>query len=164
MKRLSLTGVRLASLVFLGTIVTQSALAASVILAPGETQYISSGNYVTCGTSGNGGGGSTPLPQPTPPPVVYVEEVRIHPDEGCLNSITPRDGKAIMKAAAACDDGNRERRIMSLYDRCSLKATREIPGLGDSVIAKANTVIYDGQKERVRLAASLQVYSCERSR
>ncbi|MEK7358621.1 MAG: hypothetical protein AAB250_19400 [Bdellovibrionota bacterium] len=134
------------------TCLTSTALADKVIL-PGERVY-ASGEYVSCEDSRPD---PWPTPSPTPRPTRRIR-VSVATNRSCLNAIPVTDGKDIAKRASRCDSNNPERR--ALQGDCSIIDLQVDHALAESVIGKANTIIYEHQKDTVRDAASDKQYSC----
>ncbi|HVK61548.1 MAG TPA: hypothetical protein VM432_08360 [Bdellovibrionales bacterium] len=138
----------------IGIIGFTSAAKADRVIQPGERVY-ANGEYVTC--SDNGG---SPSPWPTEPPPRPTRRVRVQVDinRSCLNEIPRTDGKDVSRRAARCDTNNPERR--ALRGDCTLVDSQVDHALAAEIIARANTVIYNDQKDTVRNAASNKTYSC----
>jgi hypothetical protein len=138
----------------LGFVCLSSTAMADKVLVPGERTY-ASGEYVSCEESRSPN--PWPTPAPTPRPTRRIR-VAVAANRSCLEAIPTTDGKDIAKRAARCDSNNPERR--ALQGDCTIIDNNVDHALAQAVIARANTIIYDHQKDTVRDAAADKTYAC----
>lgn len=141
------------------TLVSLSARADYLNLAPGTSQWVGN-TYVTCVAQQ-----LDPIPAPPPvapaPPPTHIERIVVRANLACLQGIQPTDGKALMKAANRCADGNPAARVID--GSCSRnRALDTHADLAEDVIRRATTVIYEDQKNAIRDDATDWMYSCVR--
>lgn len=140
--------------VLAGLLSFASVAKADRVIYPGDAAVYVTGEYVSCQESHPN---PFPTPSPTPRPTRTIR-VTVAINRSCLNDIPQTDGKDIARRASRCDDNNPERR--ALNGNCTLVDSQVDHGLAEAVIARANTIIYDYQKDAVRTAASDKRYLC----
>lgn len=121
---------------------------ADVEIYPGETRYVSSGQYVTC-VRDNGGG------HPQPPPVRYIN---VSPNRNCLETIGQTDGRSMANRAASCDSINLRR--YGVDSNCSLRYSRLNRRLFDNVYSKRTSLLHPNQIAVLEDACSEKEYEC----
>lgn len=143
--------------VFMGSmalLIMGSSAMADTVIRVGDRVYVSS-DYVTC----VGGSSPQPPPPPQPPPKTRIQ-VRVGINYSCMYNIPTTDGRSVANAAYRCEMNNPERNNLSGKDCREIQANVD-HRLADQVIAKANTIIHEDQKDTVRSAATERYYLCE---
>ena len=129
---------------------TGNAFAQSVVnLSAGQWQNVN-GTIVTCESNGP--------QQPPPPPPPKLVRVNMFANVSCLNAIPATDGKDTARRADRCD-ANNQNKLIGLSN-CSLLSISTNYNLAEAIIDRATTVIYEHQKESVRMASSDRIYEC----